>query len=137
VGVVVDTSLIVDLERAGHDLADVLGASGTEATAIPAIVLAELLLGVRLASSRARAARRAAQIEALASRVPVVDFDREVADEWATIVAELQKARTPLPSNDVAVAATARVLDYDVVVGRNDEAHFRLVPGLCVRAPFA
>lgn len=136
-GVVVDTSLIVDLERAGHDLADVLGVSGTEATAIPAIVLAELLLGVRLASSRARAARRAAQIEALASRVPVVDFDREVADEWATIVAELQKAGTPIPSNDVAVAATARVLAYDVVVGRNDEAHFRLVPGLRVRAPFA
>ena len=35
-----------------------------------------------------------------------------------------------IPSNDLAVAATARHLDYAVLVGQGDEKRFRGVPGL-------
>ncbi len=132
-GVVVDTSAIVDLERSRGSLADLVGALGAEPAVLPAIVLAELQVGVRLADTPARAARRAAQLASLTSRIPIVDFDREVADEWATIFADLRRGGRPIPANDIAVSATARVLDYDVVVGHRDEAHFRLVPGLRVR----
>ncbi len=132
-GVVVDTSAIVDLERSRGSLADLVGALGAEPAVLPAIVLAELQVGVRLAHTAAQAARRAAQLASLTSRIPIVDFDREVADEWATIFADLRRRGQPIPANDIAVSATARVLDYDVVVGHRDEAHFRLVPGLRVR----
>ena len=37
-----------------------------------------------------------------------------------------------IPSNDMAVAATALHLDYGVLAGPMDEAHFRTVPGLRV-----
>jgi predicted nucleic acid-binding protein len=35
-----------------------------------------------------------------------------------------------IPSNDLAVAATALELGYGVLVGPRDEGHFRQVPGL-------
>ena len=39
-----------------------------------------------------------------------------------------------IPANDLAVAATARHLGFSVLVGPSDEAHFRRVPDLDVRA---
>ncbi len=37
-----------------------------------------------------------------------------------------------IPANDIAVAATARALGGGVLVGPQDEASFRAVPGLDV-----
>jgi predicted nucleic acid-binding protein len=37
-----------------------------------------------------------------------------------------------IPANDLAVAATALHLEYGVLVGPEDEAHFRRVDGLRV-----
>ncbi|HEX5585663.1 PIN domain-containing protein [Gaiella sp.] len=130
-GVVVDTSALVDLERAEaqHDLLDGL----TGSMVMPAIVLAELLVGVRLASSRRRAVARQAQIDALRSRIPVVDFGVAVAERWATLLAALRSSGIVVPANDLCVAATALDLGWDVLVGQRDEAHFRRVPGLGVR----
>lgn len=130
-GVVIDTSALVDLERAEtrYDLLDGL----TESMVMPAIVLAELLVGVRLATSRRRAATRQAQIDALRSRIPVIEFGAAVAERWATLVAALRGSGAVVPANDLCVAATALDLGWDVLVGRRDEAHFRRVPGLGVQ----
>ena len=131
-GLVVDTSALVDLERAGGDWQDGLKAVHDETVAVPAIVLAELLLGVHLASGEARAEDRRGKIEALLDRAPVIPFDEAVASRWAEVFVSLQRAGAPIPSNDLSVAATALVLGYGVLVGRRDEAHFRRVPGLRV-----
>ncbi len=37
-----------------------------------------------------------------------------------------------MPSNDLAVAATAKRLDFGVLVGPSDERHFKSVEGLRV-----
>jgi predicted nucleic acid-binding protein len=37
-----------------------------------------------------------------------------------------------IPANDLVVAATALELEYGVLVGPTDEAHFRRVPSLRV-----
>jgi len=39
-----------------------------------------------------------------------------------------------IPANDLVVAATAQFLEFGVLVGPRDEAHFRAVPGLRVQA---
>jgi predicted nucleic acid-binding protein len=46
----------------------------------------------------------------------------------------LSRAGRLIPSNDLAVAATALDLGFGVLVGPTDEAHFRAVPGLRVVA---
>lgn len=74
---------------------------------VPAVVLAELLSGVALADTTIRAAARRARIDALTSRVPIVDFDAAIAEDWARLFATLSRSGKLIPSNDLAVAATA------------------------------
>jgi tRNA(fMet)-specific endonuclease VapC len=132
-GLVVDTSAFVDLERESAAWEQALGDLAHEPVVLPAIVYGELLVGVRLASSSTRASGRRAKIAALATRVPIVEFGREVAERWADLFAVLSKRGDLIPANDLAVAATAIHLGFGVLVGAQDEAHFRRVPKLRVQ----
>lgn len=129
----IDTSALVAVERGAGGWERTLGTLAGEAVVLPAIVYAELLAGVQLADSAARAASRRAKVAALVSRVPIVDFGREIAERWAELFAVLNRRGEPVPANDLAVAATAVHLDFGVVVGPLDEVHFRRVPGLRVQ----
>ncbi len=131
-GLVIDTSALVAVERSSGAWEDTLSALGDEPSALPAIVYAELLAGVRLADSPARGAARRAKIDALVSRVPIVEFGPAVAERWADLFATLTRQGRLIPANDLAVAATAIHLGFGVLVGPRDETHFRAVPGLRV-----
>ncbi len=129
-GLVIDTSALVAVERAGTDWEASLGALADEAAVVPAVVYAELLVGVQLADSPERAAGRRARVEGFVAKLPVVDFTREIAEQWTELFAVLSRAGEMIPSNDLAVAATARQLDFGVLIGPRDERHYRRVPGL-------
>ncbi|MGH7267196.1 MAG: PIN domain-containing protein, partial [Candidatus Rokuibacteriota bacterium] len=107
-GLVIDTSALVAMERASVGWEEALAAVANEPTALPAIVYAELLVGARLAESAARAANRLAKIEALVSRFPLIEFGGEIARHWADLFATLSRQGGLIPANDLAVAATAR-----------------------------
>jgi predicted nucleic acid-binding protein len=128
-GLVIDTSALVALERSS---ADSLATLPDEPTAVAAIVYAELLVGVKMADTRKRAANRRAKIDALVAVAPVVDFGSAEAERWSDLYAHLSRAGALIPANDLAVAATALELGYGVLVGPADEAHFRRVPKLRV-----
>lgn len=100
---------------------------------MPASVYGELLVGVRLADSAARASSRRAKVAALAARVPIVESGADVAERWAEVFTVLSRRGQLIPANDLAVAATALHLGFGVLVGGRDEAHFRRVPSLPVR----
>lgn len=64
--------------------------------------------------------------------VAIVDTTDNVAQRYATIVATLKRQGTPIPTNDIWIAAAAlenggRMVAYD--------SHFEAVPGLIVEAP--
>lgn len=127
---VVDTSALIELERIGAPLAKEATKNGRYV--IPAIVWAEALVGIRRADTAARAAGRRASLERVVAAVPICPFTVETAEHYADIFAELSKAGQMIPPNDIAVAATARSLNYGVLVGPADEAHFRRVRNLLV-----
>jgi predicted nucleic acid-binding protein len=127
-----DTSALVSLERRGDSWDGLLEVAGDEPVALPAAAYAELLAGVLLADTPERAARRRARVEALVSRVPVVDFDAGIAQRWAELFAALHRQGRLIPANDLAVAATALHLGFTVLVGSSAEEHFRRVDGLRV-----
>ena len=139
-GVVVDTSALVAAERrretdaSGAQLSwdSLLGRLANEYAVLPAAAYAELLVGVHLASSATQAAARRARVEALVARVPIVDFNAAIARQWARVYAELRHAGEPIPTNGLAVAATALHLGFTVLVGPSGERHFRRVSGLAV-----
>ena len=125
-GLVIDTSALVALERAENWSAGI----PNEPAAVPAIVYAELLVGVKMADSRWRADARREKIDALLATVPVVDFGPAEAERWANLYAQLSRTGQLIPANDLVVAATALERGFGVLVGPDDEAHFRRVPNL-------
>jgi predicted nucleic acid-binding protein len=127
-GLVIDTSALVALERSAGSWT--AGLPDDEEASVPAIVYAELLVGVHLADHPRRAARRRAKIQALLTAAPIVEFGPAVAERWADLYATLSRDGRLIPANDLAVAATALELSFGVLVGPRDEAHFRQVPGL-------
>jgi predicted nucleic acid-binding protein len=131
-GLVIDTSAFVAFERAGTGFEKLLVDHAAEPVAVPAIVYGELLVGVALARGRAQGTRRRARIDALVAATGIVEFDEAIAREWADLFGLLSRRGRMIPSNDLAVAATARHLDYGVLVGPDDERHFRKVPRLRV-----
>lgn len=132
-GLVIDTSALVAVERSPIGFQEILSSAiGNEPTPLPAIVYAELPVGVLLADTPARAASRRSKINALISRVPIIDFGPEVAERWADLFAMLSREGHLIPANDLAVAATAIHLGFGVLVGPRDEAHFRTIVGLRV-----
>lgn len=131
-GLMIDTSALIALERSigtKHPLT----LEAEEIYALPAIVWAEALIGVRLASNASRAARRLARLQAIRNLTGVEDFGPLAAEHYADIFTELSKAGMLIPQNDIAVAATAFALDFGVLVGPRDEAHFKRISGLEVR----
>ena len=137
-GLVIDTSALIAVERHSANLkgeaawASQFPQLASEAVVLPAIVLAEILAGVAMADTAMRAAARRARVDALVAHVPVVDFDSEIAEEWARLFAMLSRKGRLIPSNDLAVAATARRLQFGVLVGLSDEKHFKMVDDLRV-----
>lgn len=126
----IDTSALIALERVDRDWEMALGKLGDETPAIPAIVYAELLVGVELADTPARSSRRRARVDALMAACPLVEFDGPIAERWAGLFAVLSRDGRMIPANDLAVAATALHLGFGVLVGPRNEAHFRRLEGL-------
>jgi predicted nucleic acid-binding protein len=129
-GLVVDTSALIALERAGGDW---IGKLPDEPTAVASIVIAELMVGVKMADSRKRAAVRRTKLATLIAMLPIVDFGLAEAERWADLFAELSRAGHLIPANDLIVASTALERGFGVLVGPADEMHFRRVPRLRVQ----
>lgn len=106
-GLVVDTSALIAFERADSTFERLLEEHGDEVIALPAIVLAEFLVGVHLLGGGPTADRKRSGIDQLLARVPLVEFGWENAERWADLVAELRGHGELIQANDVQVAATA------------------------------
>ncbi|TVP78447.1 MAG: type II toxin-antitoxin system VapC family toxin [Puniceicoccaceae bacterium] len=131
-GLILDTSAIIALERFSGGR-DAVVLDPDQIYVLPAIVWAEALVGVRMATDSSHAARRLARLEAIRRLTGIEDFTDVVAEHYADIFTELSRNGTLIPQNDIVVAATARRLNFGVLVGPQDEAHFRRVSGLDVR----
>ncbi|MGH3064941.1 MAG: PIN domain-containing protein [Gaiellaceae bacterium] len=131
-GVVVDTSALIAFERADVEIDRLLDERGGEVIVLPAIVLAELLVGAAIGGGGRQALRAQSTIERILERMSVVDFGRDIAERWAELMVELRRRGQLIPSNDLQVAATAVQLGFGVLVGNRDEAHFRRIDGLRV-----
>jgi predicted nucleic acid-binding protein len=131
-GLVIDTSAVIDLQRSLAPAADVLRRYRDEPLVVPTIVVAEVLVGARLAPGKRRQASIKQSVEEILSMARPVDFDLELAHTWAELFASMERRGTRVPSIDLIVAATAVHLEYGVLVGGRDETHFRQLRGLRV-----
>lgn len=92
------------------------------------VVLGELLAGFIRGKWRKKNER---ELEAFLSspRVQVVDVDADTAQRYAVILNALWKAGTPMPTNDIWIAASA--MQHGLRLLTRD-AHYRQVPQILV-----
>lgn len=93
------------------------------------VVVAELLAG--FGGGRRRAENESGLEKFLESpRSGVVDIDRETASRYALILNSLRAAGTPIPTNDIWIAASAMQHGLELLTG---DAHFSSVTQIVVR----
>ncbi len=99
-----DTSAFSRFQRGDAEAVRALDAATW--VGMPAVVLGELRAGFL---AGARSDRNEAGLrEFLANpAVEVLPVDADVADHYAAVVLDLRRAGTPLPTNDIWIAATA------------------------------
>ena len=105
--ILVDTSVIVELERAERPHEQLVERIGDADVAISAITASDLLHGVHRADSAVRRARRERFVEALLSALPVLPFDLEAARVHSRIWADLRQQGESVGAHDLIIAATA------------------------------
>ncbi len=104
-GLVIDTSALVAMERSVTTWEGVLPSIDDGPAVLPAIVYAELLVGVQLADTPPRATSRQAKIDALLTRVPIVPFGPEIAQRWADLFAVLSRQGRLIPAGSGVAAS--------------------------------
>lgn len=131
-GTVIDSSVLIALERAEHSTTDILRRRGSAEIVLSAITVSELLHGVHRAKQVAQRARREAFVEGILAAVPVVPFDVAVARVHARLWAQLASKGQPVGAHDLIIAATALSLDYRVAT--TDKRSFPKIVGLRVES---
>ena len=95
---------------------------------VPVIVLGEYRFGLQRSSLRAKLT---VTLEAFLADVDILVVDDASSRVYATVREELRAAGTPIPENDVWIAALARQHRLPLV---SDDAHFDRVAGVDRRA---
>ena len=128
-GVCIDTSAYSQLMRGREPLKVRLEEAYT--VYVPATVLGELYAGFEMGS---RLRNNAAELHEFLEQpdVSVIHTSENVAERYGKLVLQLRVQETPIPTNDIWIAAAALetgscLLGYDT--------HFEHVPGLIVESP--
>jgi predicted nucleic acid-binding protein len=119
--VLIDTSVLIGWENDRFDKEKL-----PPSVSVSVITMAELRLGVLMATSLEARARRMATLR-LAEAIAPLPVDDAAADAWAVLVATLRDAGRKAPVNDSWIAATAIARGIPVATQDDD---YDDMPGL-------
>lgn len=125
----VDTNILSEVFRGDASLIDFLG--GFESICVPVTVLGELLFGFLLGTRERENRQRLDQFLSQPT-VDVIEQSGYTAEYYALLMTALRKKGTPLPTNDVWIAAAACSEKVPLISRDN---HFLTVPGLQLIVP--
>jgi tRNA(fMet)-specific endonuclease VapC len=126
---VLDTTFLVDAERAGDDLDNLI--ADDDDIAVAAITTAELRVGVELAKGATRLAREQF-VDTVTASIPIIDYDLSVAEVHAKLLADARRRGRSRGAHDLIIAATARATGRVVLTA--DAAAFGDLPDVAVRS---
>lgn len=129
----IDTTVLIDMERRRRRLSVLRNHTTGETIAISSVSAAELLLGIERTDSIERRQRREQFAAAVFLEIPVLSFDLRVARVYARTAAFLLDTGQPIARHDLMIAATALAHGYAMLT--HNLRHFERVPGLAVEAP--
>jgi len=134
VGIILDSSVIIEAERRGRTVPEILHqvqtSLGNTEVGLSVVTVAELVHGAYRAKTQAQQQRRLEFIEELCRNVPVHPVTIEVAWLVGRIEGEQEAKGIQVSFEDLIIGATALRLGYGVMT--LNARHFRQIPGLSV-----
>ena len=128
--ILLDTSAYSAFMRCHEDIRQIL--QEAEQITLTPVVLGELYAGFARGRHR-RKNERELRLFLSSPRVHLVSIDDETAERYAFILTGLRSAGTPIPTNDIWIAASA--MQYGVVVVTTDEHYEKMAQVIVERFP--
>lgn len=100
--------------------------------ALPAVVVAEYLTGIKADADPARAVAQRRLLEDMLEVLPVEDYTLEVAEHHAELLAHTRSDGRPRGPHDLIIAATARASGRTLLTS-DARARFDELPGVTAR----
>ena len=122
---VLDTNVLIRFLERGGDYVETF--SRFDRLLIPAAVEGEYRAGIDAATRPGQRRQKAFDALLGSSAVEFVPVRREISAEYAQVFRQLQERGTPIPQNDIWIAATARVRHAPLCTL---DDHFKNVEGL-------
>ena len=129
-GVMIDSSVLIESERGRLDIEAFVSDREDEPFGISVITVAELLHGVHRANSSKRRRKRSAYVEKVIELFSVFPFDIASARIYADIWADLRGKGITIGAHDLMIGSTALSLGYSVATF--NERHFERIEGMKV-----
>ncbi len=130
-GVILDTSIWVDIERGRLAPRDVAALTGKEPVYVVPPVLAELEYGVHRAKTDDQRARRASALDRI-RRKPCIVIDQDSAATFGRLSALLDNRGTPSTHRTQDVWIAAMAVQHNLKVLTRNRKDFENIPGLAV-----
>ena len=129
-GLLIDTSVFIGIERARQDISTSLARWQGEDWFVSCVTASELLHGTHRSKDVAIRVRRTAFVEEVFEKLPLVAIDLRIARTHAQIWAHLADRGLLIGQNDLWLAATAQTLNLGILT--HNVREFGRVPGLRV-----
>jgi len=124
VRICIDTNIYSAFKNGDQNVIELL--ENADELLLPTVVLGELYAGFHIGSRQKKNLNELDQFLNLPG-VYIVKIDKEIADRYGILIKILKEQGTPIPSNDVWIAAAAlekgsKIATYDT--------HFNNIPGI-------
>ncbi len=113
-GVILDTSVLIEAERQDFDIDKFTENRDEEIFGLSVISVAELLHGVHRADSMKRRLKRSAYVEKIIELFPIYAFEMSIARIYAELWSDLSKKGIQIGAHDLIIGSTALSLGFSV-----------------------
>ncbi len=127
-GVIFDTSFLIEAERRESEISRFAKNREEEIFGISVITVAELLHGVHRADTTKRRLTRSAYVEKVIELFPIYNFEISTARMYSELWADLSRKGIPIGSHDLIIGSTALSLGFSVAT--YNLRHFERIEGL-------
>jgi tRNA(fMet)-specific endonuclease VapC len=128
VGVILDTSVLIEAERHEFEIDKFTENREEENFGLSVISVAELLHGVHRSDSTKRRLRRSAYVEKVIALFPIYVFEISIARIYAELWSDLSQKGIQISAHDLIISSTALSLGFSVAT--HNMRHFRRIEGL-------
>jgi tRNA(fMet)-specific endonuclease VapC len=127
-GVILDTSVVIEAERREFAIDKLINNREDEAFGLSVITIAELLHGVHRADSTKRRLKRSAFVEKVIELFPVYAFEVSIARIYSELWSDLSSKGFQIGAHDLMIGSTAISLGFSLAT--YNVRHFERIEGL-------